>query len=80
MTPFETLKEFVKKVVPSWTLWLAVVWGILSVSPEVLSSVVEAFGEPGSVTTTRVVAATLFITRLRSIFMPVIASMWDNRK
>lgn len=73
------LRDLFKRALPSWTLWLATIWALLSFTPELLSAIVEAFGSPGTETTTRVIAISLFLTRLRSIVGPVIRRMWDER-
>lgn len=72
---FEAARQMLNKALPSWTMWLGVVWAIVSGLPDVLTTVVGWFGEVTPDLTAKVVAASLLIARLRSIAGPVILGL-----
>lgn len=72
---FETLRGILTKSLPSWTVWLAAIWSVLSGLPEVLHMVVGWFGEVTPELTTKVVAISLLIARFRSIVGPFILGL-----
>lgn len=72
---FEAAKAMLNKALPSWTIWLGIIWAVLSGLPDVLTQVIGWFGEVTPDLTAKVVAASLFIARLRSIIGPVILGL-----
>jgi len=72
---FEAAKAMLNRALPSWTVWLAVGWSVLSGLPEVLNTIVGWFGPVTSDLTAKVVAITLLIARFRSIVAPVIEGL-----
>ena len=72
---FATLRGILSKALPSWTVWLAVAWSVLSGLPELLTTVVGWFGPVTPDLTAKVVAITLLIARFRSIVAPVVEGL-----
>ena len=72
---FEAARQMLNKALPSWTMWLGVVWAVISGLPDVLATVVGWFGEVTPEVTAKVVAASLLIARLRSIAGPVVLGL-----
>ena len=72
---FEAARAMLNRALPSWTVWLAVGWSVLSGLPELLNTIVGWFGPVTPDLTAKVVAASLFIARLRSIIGPVILGL-----
>lgn len=72
---FEAARAMLTKALPSWTVWLAAIWAVISGLPDVMTTVVGWFGEVTPELTAKVVAASLFVARLRSIVGPVILGL-----
>lgn len=72
---FEAVKAMLNKALPSWTMWLGIIWAVISGLPDVLTTVVGWFGEVTPEVTAKVVAASLLVARLRSIAGPVILGL-----
>lgn len=77
---FDTLKALLNKALPSWTVWLAVIWSVVSGLPDVLTTVVGWFGPVTPDLTAKVVAISLLIARFRSIVGPVIAGLLGKKE
>lgn len=71
----EAAKAFLTKSIPSWTMWLGVIWAVLSGIPDVLVTVVGWFGDVTPELTAKVVAVSLMIARLRSLVGPVVLAL-----
>lgn len=71
----EAAKALLTKAVPSWTVWLGVIWAVVSGLPDVLVTVVGWFGEVTPELTAKVVAVSLLVARFRSIAGPVILAL-----
>jgi hypothetical protein len=76
---FEGAKAILNKSLPSWTIWLGLVWAILSGLPDVLVTVVGWFGEVTPELTAKVVAVSLLIARARSIVQPVVEGLLGKK-
>ena len=72
---FEAAKAMLNRALPSWTVWLGVIWAVLSGLPELLTTVVGWFGPVTPDLTAKVVAVSLLIARARSIVQPVIEGL-----
>ncbi len=75
----EAAKAILNKSLPSWTIWLGLVWAILSGLPDVLVTVVGWFGEVTPELTAKVVAVSLLIARARSIVQPVVEGLLGKK-
>lgn len=71
----EFVKQFLNKAVPSWTIWAGVILTILSYFPADLSTIVGWFGDVSPETSVRLAAAVMFLTRLRSIVVPILTDL-----
>jgi hypothetical protein len=76
---FEAVKAILNKSIPSWTVWLGLVWAVLSGLPDVLVTVVGWFGEVTPELTAKVVAISLLIARARSIVQPVVEGLLGKK-
>lgn len=72
---FEAAKAMLNRALPSWTVWLGVVWAVLSGLPDLMVTVVGWFGEVTPELTAKVVAVSLLIARARSIVQPVVEGL-----
>lgn len=72
---FEAAKAMLNRALPSWTVWLGVVWAVLSGLPDLMTTVVGWFGEVTPELTAKVVAISLLIARARSIVQPVVEGL-----
>lgn len=78
MDPVRVLFEAFKATIPSWTLWLATAWVVLSFTPDVLTALSEAVAGDSQAGAVRLAAASLFVARLRTLVLPVIQSLWKD--
>lgn len=76
----DTVKALLNKALPSWTVWLAVIWAVLSGLPDVLTTVVGWFGPVTPDLTAKVVAVSLLIARFHSIVKPVIEGLLGKKE
>lgn len=69
------IRDLLTRAVPSWTVWLGIVWAVVSGLPDVLTTVVGWFGPVTPELTAQVVAFSLVVARLRSIAAPIVAAL-----
>ncbi len=65
----------IQRLLKSWTAWLAVVWVVLSISPQLFEAVIEYIGVAGEdedALIARLVAISLLLTRIRTIIEPFV--------
>lgn len=72
------IRDLLSRAVPSWTVWLGVIWAVVSGLPEVLSTVVGWFGPVTPELTAQVVAFSLLVARLRSIAAPIVSALLEK--
>lgn len=76
---FEAAKAMLTKALPSWTVWLGVIWAVVSGLPDVLTTVIGWFGEVTPEVTAKVVAVSLLVARFRSIVQPVVEGLLGKK-
>ena len=76
---FEAIKAILNKSLPSWTMWLGIIWAVISGLPDVMVTIVGWFGEVTPELTAKVVAASLMVARLRSIVQPVVEGLLGKK-
>ena len=76
---FEAAKAMLNRALPSWTVWLGVVWAVVSGLPDLMTTVVGWFGEVTPELTAKVVAISLLIARFRSIAQPVVEGLLGKK-
>lgn len=71
----DVIKAFLSKNVPSWTVWLGILWAVLSGLPDVMVAVVGWFGPVTPELTAKVVAVTMMLARIRSSIAPLVMGL-----
>lgn len=75
---FLIIKAFLNKAAPSWTIWAGVILAVISGMPDVVTTVIGWFGDVSPEAGVRFAAIVMFLTRLRSIVVPVLKPLTED--